>query len=193
MPNSIFPIVSPPGIRFDFYDGNPEGEHFQNIEINRRLEQDTWVPLDLEATYKVVTVNFLAEGGDGVEILPELSDRRTDLFLDYAEVFNDYVRKVGILTDPPREEYSTQFFSEEAQPGGPPVPTTEAPGVPPTEAPAGTVPAVPTTEVPVEPPTDAPSTSAGPSTVAGGKTVWTTVHSLVVLVVMAVVADVVGF
>lgn len=50
-------------------------------------------PLDLQKTYKVVTNNFVAAGGDGYKMLKELPQIDTG-FVD-ADVFREYVQKLG--------------------------------------------------------------------------------------------------
>jgi 5'-nucleotidase len=55
-----FPQVS--GIRFTFDAGRPPGSRVTSVTVNG-------VPLDDKRTYSLATSNFLAEGGDGYEML----------------------------------------------------------------------------------------------------------------------------
>ena len=55
-----FPQVS--GIRFTFDAGRPSGSRLIDVKVNG-------VPLDDQKTYTLATADFLAEGGDGYEIL----------------------------------------------------------------------------------------------------------------------------
>lgn len=55
-----FPQVS--GIRFTFNAGRPAGARVVDVKVNG-------VPLDDKKTYTLATADFLAEGGDGYEIL----------------------------------------------------------------------------------------------------------------------------
>jgi 5'-nucleotidase/UDP-sugar diphosphatase len=50
-------------------------------------------PIDLNKTYKAVTNNFMAAGGDGYAILKEISQYDTG-FVD-ADAFREYVEKLG--------------------------------------------------------------------------------------------------
>ena len=71
-----------------------------------------WVPLDTSRTYKVVSNSFTAQGQDGYLTFKTVSDRGDALntYLDYAQSFVDYVKKVGTLNKLPTSEYSTQVF-----------------------------------------------------------------------------------
>jgi 5'-nucleotidase/UDP-sugar diphosphatase len=74
------------GIKFNVYMGNPTGERIHNIKINRRLENE-WVSIELDTTYRMITTDFLADGGEGVAILPLISNRRMDLYFEDGELF----------------------------------------------------------------------------------------------------------
>ena len=50
-------------------------------------------PLDLEKTYKVVTNNFMASGGDGYKMLKDLPQTNTG-FVD-ADAVREYVEQRG--------------------------------------------------------------------------------------------------
>jgi len=55
------------GLRYAFKPSNQPGQRICNAEV---LERDgTWQPLDTKATYQIVTVDFLARGGDGFTML----------------------------------------------------------------------------------------------------------------------------
>ena len=60
-----------------------------------------------------VTNNYISAGRDGYLTFGDITKegRVTDTYLDYAQSFVDYVRKVGVLKKLPVSEYSTQNFS----------------------------------------------------------------------------------
>lgn len=72
----------------------------------------TWVPLDETRIYKVVSNSFTAQGQDGYLTFKTVSDRgdATNTYLDYAQSFVDYVKKVETLSKLPTSDYSTQVF-----------------------------------------------------------------------------------
>ena len=64
------------------------------------------------ATYKVVSNSYTAQGKDGYLTFKTVTDsgRALDTYLDYAQSFVDYVKKVGTLNKLPVSDYSTQNF-----------------------------------------------------------------------------------
>merc|ERR1711988_1461739 len=82
-----------------------------NVEVNSRLKADEWTAIDEDATYVVVTSNFLAAGGDGYLGFAEIDDSLiTNQHLEYAQSFIDFASAEGTLADPPSDVYSTQSF-----------------------------------------------------------------------------------
>jgi len=86
-----FPYAS--GLRFIAEAGLTQGERVTSIEV---LGPVGWVPIDPAETYRVVTVAFLARGGDGYETFSGVESLDTG-FID-AEVFMDYLLDIGTLT-----------------------------------------------------------------------------------------------
>jgi len=74
------------GITFTWDYSKPDGERV--VEI--KLADGT--PIDPDATYKVVVNNFMASGGDGLEILAELTDRQVDLGIVLLDALVDYFK-----------------------------------------------------------------------------------------------------
>lgn len=99
------------GIRFDA-DANADfPNRLSNVEINIRLEEDSWSPIDEDVMYTVVTTDFLASGGDGyIEFTNVDESLITNLYLEYAITFIQYAEEQGELVDPPIETYSTQNY-----------------------------------------------------------------------------------
>ncbi|WP_404359322.1 5'-nucleotidase C-terminal domain-containing protein [Methylotuvimicrobium sp. KM1] len=97
-------------IRWDVDLTQPRGQRFSNIEIKK---DGVWLPIDLNATYVVVTNSFLAGGGDGYATFRKASDegRVTDTFINYAQGLIDYLQQTlsgEPVKVPAPSEFSTQ-------------------------------------------------------------------------------------
>ncbi len=108
-----YPYAS--GLRWDVDLSQPMGQRFSNIEV--KLKTDTeWSAIDLAKTYTVVTNSFVAGGKDGYHTFGTVSSegRIVDTYLDYAQSFVDYVKRLdseGQSIDKlPLTDYSTQSF-----------------------------------------------------------------------------------
>lgn len=82
-------------IRVKFDPTQPAGERVKDIQIIDH-ELNELVPLELEKTYKVVTLEFLAVGGDGFTMLGGARQAGTT----DAEVLSDFFRAHGDGTKP---------------------------------------------------------------------------------------------
>lgn len=80
----------------------------ENVEVNPRNE-GSWTPIDLNATYTVVTNDFIASGRDGYETFGVAFDegRFVDTFIDYAQGLIDYAEDNAGGTLSPPTQYST--------------------------------------------------------------------------------------
>ena len=85
------------------------GQRLSGMEFKGRNDQ-SWVPLDMTATYRLVTNNYIAGGRDGYLTFKTVKGdgRYTDTYLDYAQSFVDYVQERGTVGKLPVSEYSTQ-------------------------------------------------------------------------------------
>jgi 2',3'-cyclic-nucleotide 2'-phosphodiesterase (5'-nucleotidase family) len=81
-----FPQIS--GFQFVWNPGAAPGSRIQSVEIQTTTG---FKPLDLAATYRLVTTNFLAAGGDGYSVLKEGRGLITLGDVD-SEVLTEYVR-----------------------------------------------------------------------------------------------------
>ncbi|WP_347241936.1 5'-nucleotidase C-terminal domain-containing protein [Thermus sp.] len=79
------------GLRYAFDLARPAGSRVVRVEV--RTEKG-YVPLDLEATYRVVVNNFIANGGDGFAVLKEAQGYRVDTGFSDAESFMDYLKEL---------------------------------------------------------------------------------------------------
>jgi 5'-nucleotidase len=99
------------GLRFAVDMNQAKGSRISNLEL--RDSTGTWKPFDLAASYKVITNNFTAEGGDKYDTLKAIpAAQREDTFLDYADSFLQYVRSKSPLAKPAVANRSTQQYTE---------------------------------------------------------------------------------
>jgi len=101
------------GLRWNLDLNKPKGLRFSHLEI--RAADGSYQPFDLNKTYKVVTISFLADGNDSYASLKNITgERRVEVGLDYAEAFLQYVERLPrsnkVLTRLPVKDYSTQLF-----------------------------------------------------------------------------------
>ncbi|TSE19290.1 NAD 5'-nucleotidase [Tepidimonas alkaliphilus] len=97
------------GLRFEVDLNQPAGQRVSNLQW--RNPSGSWVPLDSNATYRVIANDFMAGGGDGYATLKAIAGaNREDTFLDYADAFLQYVKGRGNVARLPLELYSTQRF-----------------------------------------------------------------------------------
>ncbi len=99
------------GLRWDVNVSLPKGQRFSNLQVKGK-KASAWTALDPAATYKVVSNSYIAQGKDGYLTFKTVTDsgRALDTYLDYAQSFVDYVKKVGTLNKLPVSDYSTQNF-----------------------------------------------------------------------------------
>ncbi len=79
------------GLRYTFDLARPAGDRVVKVEVKAG---EGYVPLDLEATYRVVVNSFIAAGGDGFTVLKEAQGYRVDTGFADAEAFMDYLKEV---------------------------------------------------------------------------------------------------
>ncbi|GAA5338095.1 bifunctional metallophosphatase/5'-nucleotidase [Thermus antranikianii] len=79
------------GLRYAFDLSRAPGDRVVRVEVKT---EKGYVPLDLEATYRVVVNNFIANGGDGFTVLKEAQGYRVDTGFSDAESFMDYLKEL---------------------------------------------------------------------------------------------------
>ena len=85
-----FPQVA--GLRFSWTRARPAGE---GRIINAEVFQDgTWVPLDPEKTYGVVSNNYMRGGGDGYRVFADAGMNAYDYGPGLEEVVADYISDI---------------------------------------------------------------------------------------------------
>ena len=108
------------GLRWNVDFTKDKGQRLNQIQVRNASGQ--YENLDLSKTYKVITIDFLANGGDYYTTLKTITgDRRLNVGLDYAEAFLKYTqgitgqmgqKKINKLAT---SEYSTQMFMDKAK------------------------------------------------------------------------------
>jgi 5'-nucleotidase/UDP-sugar diphosphatase len=108
-----YPYAS--GIRFDVDVTQEFGSYLSNVEVNPRLEGE-WIPIDLAATYSVVTNDFISSGRDGyIEFSKVPEELVTETYREYALSFVEWLESQETLVDLPLELYSTQGYIDGTQ------------------------------------------------------------------------------
>jgi 5'-nucleotidase len=96
------------GLRFDVDITKTKGARATNLEF-QSIGQ--WVSFDTSKTYKVITNDFTAGGGDNYLTLKGIDKSlKENTFLDYADSFLQYVKKNTPLSKP--TTFSTKSYKE---------------------------------------------------------------------------------
>ena len=97
------------GLRWHVDATKAMGDRLSRMEVKGR-DDASWRPLDMNATYRLVTNNYIAAGRDGYKTFKTVKNdgRYTDTYLDYAQSFVDYVQERGTVGKLSISEYSTQ-------------------------------------------------------------------------------------
>ena len=108
------------GLRWHVDLSKTKGQRLSQIQVRNASGQ--YENIDLGKTYKIITIDFLANGGDYYTTLKTITgSRRMDVGLDYAEAFLKYVQSLpgqtGLKKINPLSttEYSTQSFIDQAK------------------------------------------------------------------------------
>lgn len=96
------------GLRFDVDITQAKGSRISNVEL---YKNNAWVSFDLAGSYKVVTNDFTAGGGDNYLTLKGIDKGlKENTFLDYADSFLEYVKAKLNLGKPEVSTYSTKTY-----------------------------------------------------------------------------------
>jgi 5'-nucleotidase/UDP-sugar diphosphatase len=80
------------GLKYSYSLAKPVGERISDVLV--KGEGDEWVPIDEEATYTIVTNNYVRGGGDGYGTFAE-GDNAYDFGPPLEQVVADYIAKLG--------------------------------------------------------------------------------------------------
>ena len=80
------------GLKYSFNLAEPSGSRVSDVLV--KGEGDSWVPIDEDATYTIVTNNYVRGGGDGYGTFAE-GDNPYDFGPPLEEVVADYIAKQG--------------------------------------------------------------------------------------------------
>lgn len=70
------------GLRYAFDPALPPGQRVTSVDVQNTAGR--WQPLDPAAKYPVITVDFIAKGGDGFSMLTNADWRESDILIDDA-------------------------------------------------------------------------------------------------------------
>lgn len=149
-----FPHIA--GMKFIYDSTKPVGSRVLRIEVKGK---NGYEPIDMNKSYEVATNAFTAKGGDFYASLEKayLEGRVNLLYMPDYEVFSNYVKKVGTITDKTSAvEGRITDLKGAPLPGGPGEPGTGNPGNPGTPGtPGPTTPPVNPTNPGTTPPAEA--------------------------------------
>lgn len=96
------------GLRWDLDMSQPRGSRFSNLEVR---QAGSWVALEPNRSYLMVTNDFIAEGRDGYLALGDVTadGRNTNTYLLYTDSLVNYLKKMGTVQRPQRADYSHQL------------------------------------------------------------------------------------
>jgi 5'-nucleotidase len=108
------------GIRYTFDLSRPAGSRVTQVQVQTPTG---FQPLDPNATYRVVTNNFIANGGDGFAVLRDAKGLRVDTGFGDAEVLIEYLRtqpsweprlenRITILNEPRSQRWEGPFYTD---------------------------------------------------------------------------------
>lgn len=80
------------GMKYSFSLSKPVGERISDVLV--KGDGDTWVPIDEDATYTIVTNNFVRGGGDGFDTFAN-GDNPYDFGPPLEQVLAEYIAKQG--------------------------------------------------------------------------------------------------
>ena len=80
------------GLKYTYTLANPPGDRISDVLV--KGEGDTWVPIDEDATYTIVTNNYVRGGGDGYGTFAE-GDKPYDFGPPLEQVVAEYIAKLG--------------------------------------------------------------------------------------------------
>jgi 5'-nucleotidase len=86
-----FPQVA--GLKYTFDPAAPAGSRVS--EVMTLVGGDAWAPIDPDTVYKVVTNNYVRNGGDGYRMFAAEAMNAYDFGPDLADVTAEYMAKVG--------------------------------------------------------------------------------------------------
>lgn len=103
------------GLRWEVNMKNPKGHRVEKLTFKNT--QGQYQSFDLNRTYQVATIDFLARGSNYYTTLTTIQgERRKDIGVDYADIFLNYLKDLkqqqstAFLTRLPHSEYSTQKY-----------------------------------------------------------------------------------
>jgi 5'-nucleotidase len=100
------PYLYVSGISFRIDEQKPKGKRIYDPMV--RQSDGSYIRLQDTETYRIVTNNYLADGGDGMKILKRAAGYRVDTGFIDAEVMIEYLKELGTVYEP-REKRITSL------------------------------------------------------------------------------------
>lgn len=112
MPNGstgAYPYAA--GLRFHVDSSKAKGSRVTKYEVKSK-KTNKWQPMMMNKNYIVAANDYIAKGKDGFGPMGEVSKsgRVENTYLDLAQAFADYLKKVKTIKKLPYSEYSTQSY-----------------------------------------------------------------------------------
>jgi 5'-nucleotidase len=101
------PYLYVSGAMFGIAVSAPKGSRITNLRV--RLNDEGYAPIDPAKTYRIVTNNYLARGGDGIQTFGSAAGYRIDTGFTDAEVFLEYLRGIGTIQSPSEKRISFPY------------------------------------------------------------------------------------
>jgi 5'-nucleotidase len=96
------------GLKYTFDLSQKPGSRVTDVQIGTAATG--FKPLDAAATYKLVTNNFVATGGDGYDVLKNAKGSKIDTYLPDYQVFSEYI--ASLKTVEPKVEGRITILNE---------------------------------------------------------------------------------
>jgi len=92
------PYLYVSGVSFQIDVPAAKGQRIQDLKVVDL--SGAAVPVRPEQKYRIVTNNYLADGGDGMKVLKNASGFRSDTGFSDAEMFMEFIRNKGVIRNP---------------------------------------------------------------------------------------------
>jgi 5'-nucleotidase len=102
------PYLYVSGVMFRIDAGAAKGQRILDLKA---VGSDGAVSgVDVAAKYRIVTNNYLADGGDGLKIFKSATGFRSDTGFSDAEMFMEYVKSKGTISNPTEKRISIRSY-----------------------------------------------------------------------------------
>ncbi len=97
-------------LRWHVYALNEKGQRVQNLQYKDR-DSEVWYDMPENKVFKLIANDFITQGNDGYKRLKAIKNSdKTNTYIDYSEIFFEYLRIQENIQKPERADYSTQGY-----------------------------------------------------------------------------------